>query len=268
MSEKPRTRNASRPESSEASSSAVDSRTVAKRHCSAIVSEPGTQTPKWVWVLPTSTTSSLPCALCSAIGAGLYGERRSGDADLLTASQRGERASEPLAAGQRQIRVELEQRHEHEPAAGDLLVREPEPLRFVLAVVQQQDVDVDHARAVAGAAGGPADLSLDRLAGVEQFQRSVSGLDLEAGVEELRLIEDQADRLGVVGGGGAQDTHPMSRKRVHRRLQVRTPVTEVRSDAEKPPAHASRHTSTETSPTVRAIGGSGLAALTQTACTS
>jgi hypothetical protein len=52
---------------------------------------------------------------------------------------------------------------------------------------------------VARAAGGASDLTLDRLTGVEQLDRLMIGLDLDAGVEELGLIEDLADRLGVVG---------------------------------------------------------------------
>src|SRR4029078_10205489 len=50
-------RSSSRLRSAAPSSSAVDSRTVAKRPCST--SSPSCQVPKWVWVFPTSTTSSM-----------------------------------------------------------------------------------------------------------------------------------------------------------------------------------------------------------------
>src|SRR3954454_10654967 len=50
-------RSASRPASLPASSSAVSSRTVRKRQCST--SSAPRKVPKWVWVLPTSTTRSM-----------------------------------------------------------------------------------------------------------------------------------------------------------------------------------------------------------------
>ena len=64
----------------------------------------------------------------------------------------------------------------------------------------------------------------------------------------------------------------MGGEAVERRLQVRAPVTDVRPEAEvadrgAAAAHSgsSRQTSTETSSTASGIGGSGLAAFTQTA---
>ena len=60
------------------------------------------------------------------------------------------------------------------------------------------------------------------------------------------------------------------REALNSRLQVRAAVAEIRPQAQVAaaqhgPGHASRQTSTETSPTGSAIGGSGLAALTHTA---
>jgi hypothetical protein len=65
----------------------------------------------------------------------------------------------------------------------------------------------------------------------------------------------------------------MPGERPRRGDQMRAPVTDVRPQAEVPDAHrlarpkpqASRQTSTETSVTGSASGGSGLAALTHTA---
>src|SRR3954465_4758440 len=56
MSEKLMPRSSSSVASRAPSSSAVDSRTVAKRQCST--SSVPLKVPKWVWVLPTSTTRS------------------------------------------------------------------------------------------------------------------------------------------------------------------------------------------------------------------
>src|SRR3954454_14650394 len=50
-------RSSSRLRSAAPSSSAVDVRTVAKRQCST--SRSPSKVPKWVWVLPTSTTRSM-----------------------------------------------------------------------------------------------------------------------------------------------------------------------------------------------------------------
>ncbi len=58
----------------------------------------------------------------------------------------------------------------------------------VTAVAEQQQVDVDHARAVPDAARCPPDLALNRLAGVEQPLGVQRGADAQAGVIELALV--------------------------------------------------------------------------------
>src|SRR5215213_1692077 len=71
MSAKPRSRRASRLRSRAPSSSAVDSRTVAKRQ--SCTSSSPRKTPRCVCVLPTSTTSSTVGGLCSgAMPVTLY----------------------------------------------------------------------------------------------------------------------------------------------------------------------------------------------------
>src|SRR3954470_1683139 len=67
MSEKLMPRSSSSVASRAPSSSAVDSRTVAKRQCSS--SSVPLKVPKWVWVLPTSTTRSM-CGQDAAMTTG------------------------------------------------------------------------------------------------------------------------------------------------------------------------------------------------------
>ena len=56
---------------------------------------------------------------------------------------------------------------------------------------------------------------------------TMGGSDLDAGVEKLRLVEDQADRLAVIRGGGAQNVDTVTRQRIDGRLQVRAAVADV-----------------------------------------
>src|SRR3954454_22779041 len=86
-------RSSSSPTSTVASSSEVDSRTVAKRQCST--REPSRNIPMWVWVLPTSTASSIRRGLSPLHPLVHQGRQRIG---------------QPRAVGQRQLRVELEAR--------------------------------------------------------------------------------------------------------------------------------------------------------------
>ena len=88
-----------------------------------------------------------------------------------------QRVGERRAVGKREVSVELEQRDEHEAPGGDLGVRERQAVRGVLELVEEQDVNVDQARAVARASRPRAQRPLDLLAGVEQLLRTVRGLD-------------------------------------------------------------------------------------------
>ena len=80
----------------------------------------------------------------------------------------GQEARQLTTVGQPQLWFKLEQRLEHEAPARDLRVRKRQALRSELQVAQQQKVQVDRPRAVADAAGGPAELALDLLARIEQ----------------------------------------------------------------------------------------------------
>src|SRR3954447_10377130 len=118
-------RSASSPTSTVASSSAVASRSVAKRQCST--SSPSRNIPRWVWVFPTSIASSM--------------RARSKHADPLDALTLEPR--ERLSV--REIRGDLEQRHEYEAAVEDVAVRDLEALAAHLDVAQQQEVYIDDA---------------------------------------------------------------------------------------------------------------------------
>src|ERR1700722_14653423 len=105
MSAKPSPRSSSRLRSAAPSSSEVEPRSVAKRQCSVI--SPSRTAPKWVWVLPTSTTRST---------GGLCGQRkaRAPPAPPLLESEHGERVRERLPRRRRELELELEQRDQHE----------------------------------------------------------------------------------------------------------------------------------------------------------
>src|SRR4051812_18392559 len=136
-------RSASSPTSTVASSSAVASRTVAKRQCST--SSSSRNIPRWVCVLPTSTASSI--------------RGRSKHADPLDALTL--EAVERVAV--REVRRDLEERHEHEAPRRDLRVWQRQTLGAQRDVSEEQQVDVDDARAVADLAEVPAQLGLHPL---------------------------------------------------------------------------------------------------------
>jgi hypothetical protein len=118
-------------------------------------------------------------------------------------------------------------------------VRDREALGGVRLVAEEQHVDVDRARGVAdGAREVAAELRLDRLARVQQLLGSERGLDAQARVEERWLVEDLADRVGVIGRGAGEDDRTVVGERVDRGLEVGAPVADVRAQAEVAP-HAS-----------------------------
>jgi len=74
-------------------------------------------------------------------------------------------------------------------------VREAQPVGAVLGVPEQKEVDVDRARPVADAAlEVAAQVALDRLARVEQRLGLELCRDPDAGVQERRLVQDEAWR--------------------------------------------------------------------------
>ena len=133
-------------------------------------------------------------------------------------------------------------------------------------VAEQQQVDVDFAGAVTRSAGGAADGALDGLAGVQQRLGVEVRLDPQACVQERRLVEHEPHRIGVVGRGRGDRSHPVLGQQIDRRLQVGAPLADVRAQTQvaRQSSSRERHTSTDTDSTGSAIGGSGLVALTHT----
>ena len=110
-------------------------------------------------------------------------------------------------------------------------VRQRQPLGLELDVAEQQQVDVERPRAVARPAEHPPLLDLDRLADVEQRLGLELGADPRRGVEEVGLVEDLADRLGLVDGGDRLDLDPVLAEQLDRRAQVLLAVADVRAEA-------------------------------------
>jgi hypothetical protein len=84
----------------------------------------------------------------------------------------------------------------------------------------------------------PANLLLNLLAGRQQLRGLVLGLNLDAGVEKLGLVEHQPNRLGVIHGRTPHDRDAMTGQPLHHRLEVGAAVTDVGAEAQVPtPAH-------------------------------
>ena len=98
------------------------------------------------------------------------------------------------------------------------------------SVVEQQHVDVDQRAARGGAAGARPTSRSTALQASEQLLGPVVGPDPQAGVEELGLVEDQPDRLGLIDRRGGQHLTPWPASAA-RQPEMRAPVTDVRSQA-------------------------------------
>ncbi len=145
-----------------------------------------------------------------------------------------------------------------------------------LEVVDQQQIEVERPRPVPLTRQHPALLHLDRLTQVEQLLGLQPGANPNHGVQEVPLIEDLPDRLGLVHGGDRLDLHAMLTKGGDRSAQVSAPIADVGAEPEVGGgAHSSSSsgssgeerswtTSTATSSTDSGRGGSGFAARTRT----
>jgi hypothetical protein len=167
----------------------------------------------------------------------VYGQGVAGAAHPLVERQALEALGQAGAVGQREFQVELEQRHEDEPALGHLRMRQRQALRREGRVAEEQQVDVDRAGPVAHVVGGrrvrrAAVGALDVLASVQELLRRERGGDPHAGVEEVGLVEDLADRVGVVRRGRRQHPHAAGRQGVDGGLELGTAVADVRAEAE------------------------------------
>jgi hypothetical protein len=101
-----------------------------------------------------------------------------------------------------------------------------------LDLAEQQQVDVDRPGTVAWAAEGAPALSLDRLADVEQLLGIQCGADADGCVEEVRLVEDLADGLGLVERRDRLDRYTMLAEGLNRRPQLRLAVADIGAEAE------------------------------------
>ncbi len=155
-------------------------------------------------------------------------------------------------------------------------MRQDEPLRALLELSEQQQVDVDRARGVVAGAGLAPECALDALAEVEQRLGLERGLDLEAGVDEFALTDGAGLRLGLIRRGGGENTQGAGLRRgavqkLAGGAQALEALALVRAEADEAAARRafgqsarSLWTATATSSTGRAIGGSGLATRTET----
>ena len=144
-----------------------------------------------------------------------------------------EAVGETRPVGQGQLRIQLEQRGEDEAAVVDLRVGQRQPLGGELDLAEQQQVDVERARAVTRAQR-PAALDLDRLADVEQRLRLEIGADPDAGVEKVGLLGDLPDRLRLVRRRDRLDGDRMVGQLLDRGAQMPGTVTDVRAETEIP----------------------------------
>jgi hypothetical protein len=107
-----------------------------------------------------------------------------------------------------------------------------QPLGLDLEVAEQQQVEVDGARTVAGPGEGATVLDLDRLAEVEQLPGIERRPDPGGGVEEVGLVEDLADRLGLIQRGDGLDRDPVIGEVSDGAPQMRFAVPDVRAEAD------------------------------------
>jgi hypothetical protein len=208
-------------------------------------------------------------------GLDYLARRRSQRTDPLDALalEGGEGGAQRRPVRQDEHGIELQQGDEHEAPSRDVGVGQGEPLRVVLELSEQQQVDVDRARGVTLGAGLAAERALDALAEVEQRLGLERGLDLEAGVDELALADGSGLGLGLVRRGGGEDARAAGRlgpvQELARRAQAFEALALVRAEAQEASPRRSAQsarslwTATATSSTGKAIGGSGLATRTE-----
>ena len=161
-------------------------------------------------------------------------------------------------------------------------VGQRERLGLELDVAEQQQVDVDRPRAVARAAEHRARARPRPPCRARAARSGSSSVRIaDGGVEEVGLVEDLADRLGLVERGGGLDLHAVlaqgrdrvaagaahdrrrsSRGRGSRRARSLTPASSGPRCSSS--SSRRRETSTATSSIVTGSGGSGFAARTCT----
>ncbi len=157
-------------------------------------------------------------------------------------------------------------------------MRQCQSLGLELEVAKQQQIDVQRPGPVARTFEHPPPLQLNCLADVKQLLGIERGRDPHHGVEEVGLVQDLADRLGLVGRGDRLYLDTPFAEQLDGGSQMALAVADVRAQAKKtgagqlgssssPSASSdsrARTTSTATSSIANGIGGSGLAARTRT----
>jgi hypothetical protein len=111
-------------------------------------------------------------------------------------------------------------------------VRQGQALGPKLDVSEQQQVQVQGPGPMAGPREGAAVLDLDSLAEVEQLLGLERGADASGGVEEVRLVEDLPDRLGLISGGDGLDLDPMASKVLDRPAQMLLTLADVGAETD------------------------------------
>ena len=156
-------------------------------------------------------------------------------------------------------------------------MRQREALVLELDVAEEQHVHVDRAGPVARPGEDAAELDLDRLADVEELERLEVGGDARGGVQEVGLVEDLADRLGLVERRDGLDRDAVAAEQFERlrdvlgaladvgaKAEVAGPDRQSSSSSSGGSSGRSTRTSTETSSIASGSGGSGLVARTRT----
>src|SRR5256714_8147073 len=136
-------------------------------------------------------------------------------------------------------------------------MRDVQPRLIDGATLVAKDVDIDLSRTPTHT-GGPAELLLDGLDGLEEGSRLERGLHLEHLVQEGWLVSN-ANRLGLGDAGGAHQRDASDRHGLDRGAQVAGTVTEIAPQREPHSRHACRMASA-----IRATRTIGLTSWTRT----
>ena len=86
---------------------------------------------------------------------------------------------------------------------------------------------------MARAGGGAAEIALEPLDRVQQLERHELGAHEQAGVEETRLVEHLADRIGVVRGRRSLHLDADRGQSIDGRLQVLTALADIGPESEQ-----------------------------------
>jgi subtilisin family serine protease len=141
-------------------------------------------------------------------------------------------------AGELEVGVELGERLEGEAPLVQARVRNAEARLANRLVAVEEQVEVDRARAEAGAAAHPAEAALDVEEPAEELGRRELRLDLGGRVEEARLV-DESDRHGLAERRDAPQLDArLPGEQLERLPERRLAVAEVRAEADECARHS------------------------------